>query len=278
MPPSKLRINDRSPGPKLVHKRCHSTAVSARHHAPPLLQPAPSTCSTSRQPFRPRHVGTTSGSCRRPLQQLSPARIAHPPTAFCRPLGISSTACLRDFTLPRGPFHVLTPRRLQLVLATCYVITHITDLFGDLQQLTADLQWLISDLFGISSSSCRPRPQRLYDSTSAKLSIIFNLIFLHIYFSSIVSDSPVSVTLVDLLYMFFSCSFPYPSTHSRAWRSRPRHARGLGFTNLRVVGPEGLKLTSMRSFFKCLLLLMQILKSCGCKTLGPRPPPRTGCT
>jgi hypothetical protein len=53
---------------------------------------------------------------------------------------------------PCRPFHVSTPQRLQLVLATCYVITHITDLFGDLQQLAADLQWLINNLFGISRS------------------------------------------------------------------------------------------------------------------------------
>jgi hypothetical protein len=78
MPRSKLRINDRSPGPKLVHKRCDSTAVSAGrllHHAPPLLQPAPSTRSTSRQPFRPRHVGTTLGRVANLLNSSSSAGV-----------------------------------------------------------------------------------------------------------------------------------------------------------------------------------------------------------
>jgi hypothetical protein len=85
----------------------------------------------------------------------------------------------------------------------------------------------------------RPRPQSLHDPTSAKLSVIFNLIFLQLCFSSIVSDSPVSVTLADLLYMFFSCFFPSPR-HSRRLGVADLHARGLGFVNIKVVRPEGL--------------------------------------
>jgi hypothetical protein len=130
--------------------------------------------------------------------------------------------------------------RLQLVPVTCYTNVYTIDLFSVSRQIdtipvTSPAIWtprLLPRQLG-TASACAGDHNDLVNS-QAQFLFTINIFTTSICFIS------VSVTFADLLYMLFPVLFPSPSTRSGAWRSRHRHARGLEFSNLRVVRPEGL--------------------------------------